>query len=333
MSIISALLLYGCEEEIETFETKNEEIGLNPPHNDHEPVDTSNRERVYLSETSVASNTCVSVTSGKLEFDDKYCFSEVYKSIMNKTSSTLNTWEANLGGSFISLYTYYDQLEQDSTYDDYESDSLRTANMYLERLLNDDAEFIIDDSTYFYDFANERIIITDNQSGLMDTISLASFTNKRGLSCTVQSVVRKGEYSGNSWMLKMEKVTGDSYGKGIGLAGSEVYFTITHYRKNTLGIWKKKVDRLNSYLDRWNYFKAERTNCIAGSTGQTNLTDQTYNDKEWTAKNEKQFQWVLHYDMSNLNQTEYTQWCVYEWGRHHVYIDYDIMNDVHHAAW
>lgn len=255
---------------------------------------------------------------------------------MNHTNGALDLWESNMGHN--SLYSYYTTLESDSTYDDWESDSLRHPDKIFERILNEDQEYRIGDTIYSYDFELSELTLYDNISGNSYVQSINSIYNFKNAS-TCYSVQKGADASGPMGngglfeiMIRMDKVQ-NNYVRAKAFT-SNIFFTLKHYRKNTLGLWKKTADSMRSILDRWHEIRLNSYNW--DGTSFTQNTDDVYTEEKWIVADHKEIQWTLHYQQGYSDGTitiPYLLKCVENWERHHVFTKGNWNNDVHHDFW
>lgn len=295
-------------------------------------VDTNVATTFTLLSGAISVDTCISLNNGMLVFSSWECFRNTMNDIINHTSSSLATWETNLGHT--SLYSHYETLEEDSTYDDRASDSLRYPNKYFERILNSNHTFRVGDSCFTYDFINSTLTILDHttqQTSIINIPSILSYKKTSWCDDHNKSETVHETFSA-PYSIGMTKYINNSYNDLFPSEQvSEVGITVIHYRKNWLGKWKKKAKRITSLIDKWHELRANRYT-LTNWTTFTQIDDKVITDHKWVAEFEKCLSVTIHRSQGEIGD-EIVGWCIENWERHHNYSKGNFDNDVHHDTW
>lgn len=331
--MVGSLIFYACvDEEITGKDPDNVVIGMDPPPEENEShADTLTATRHSPSNSTIPSNNGLSVNNNTLIFARPKNFGEIYESLLNKKETIKDAWELSIG--FSSLWTYYFNLEQDSTYDDWASDSLRSKNKILERLLNENQEYIIGDSTFTYDFINGEVKAADNNTGSYTTYPIGgAWKTNNGCFRYHDEIVDK-VYSG-PWKILSIKAVDNNPNIGYSYEYSHVYSSMVHYRKNTLGIFKKKNKRLTIFLDKWHEMVLE---IYKRELGQAQYLSQeptiTISDDLQYENNVSWFQHDYFFDAAHGSKITHNQACIPKWERLHCYTFGNFEKDVHNDDW
>ncbi len=302
--LLNGIMLVSCQKEEITKETAK-------------AADTFSSERTaehVLPEDAIllenntleCSTEGVALWNGMLFFQDSVAFARVMSTLVNQSSENLNAWEARL--NFTSMRSFYEATEEDPYVDDEEIDNQRIPDEFLETILNSQGFVRIGDRVY--QVSKEAIKFytpSMNQTGTYapNEKTMGWWTNK-------QTECSKF-YSNREKIIGKKWVTDAFFYSSTGIKN-------THYKKNWLGIWKrKKVSEINFLLDQWSwhrsvvYDKINQTSCCL--LQKTNFrSPPAYNKKkvssvlDWVAVPTKQIA-VLEFGRTHNWTTNYNNDC------------------------